>query len=55
MIGANVTETSIIFESSPKNILGTVALGAEVRADASLMESTMGKRVIVFSFQRYIS
>lgn len=45
---AGANETGIISEPSPRDLLGPAALGAEIRADASLMESMMGKRVIVF-------
>lgn len=41
------TENSVIFEPSARDLLGTLILGAEVRADASVMETSMGKGVIV--------
>lgn len=41
------TENSVIFEPSARDLLGTLVLGAEVRADASVMETSMGKGVIV--------
>lgn len=50
MRGAGAAETGIIPESSPRELLGPVALGAEVRTGASLVERIMGKRVLV-SFQ----
>lgn len=50
MRAAGATETGIISEPSPSDLLGPVSLGAEVRAGASLVESIMGKRVTV-SFQ----
>lgn len=41
------TENSVILEPSARDLLGTLVLGAEVRADASLMETRLGKGVIV--------
>lgn len=48
LIVAGITETSIIFESPPRDLSKSIALGTEVRADASLMESIMGKRENIF-------
>lgn len=50
MRGAVASETGIISGLSPRDLFGPVALGAEIRAGASLMESVIGKRVIA-SFQ----
>ena len=45
--GPGDPETSITLEPSSRDLSGTVSLGAEVKADGSLMERIMGKRVIV--------
>ena len=47
MRGRVDNETSLTLEPSPRDLSGTVSLGAEVKADASLMERIMGKRVNV--------
>lgn len=47
MRGPGDSETSVTLEPSPGDLSGAVSLGAEVKADASLMERIMGKRVNV--------
>ena len=42
MRGPVDNETSLTLEPSPRDLSGTVSLGAEVKADASLMERIMG-------------
>ena len=47
MRGPGNSETSVTLEPSARGLSGAVSLGAEVKADASLMERIMGKRVNV--------
>ena len=55
MRGPGDSETSVTLEPSPRDLSGAVSLGAEVKADASLMERIMGKRVNNVSFWTKVS